>query len=96
MAQKLSTSLKWKHFAKIHGQGPFPIDMLRYDSCIPATEEDARTIENVSNPMINDFEQRWTIQVRKFSDIKGHGYWTPQRWKSFGCTLEETAGHEYA
>lgn len=96
MASKLSTSLKWQHFAEITGLGAFPIDMLRYDSCMPAKEEDARTIERVSNPMISDFNTRWTVRVRKHSDVKGHGYWNARRWESYHCTFEEVAGHEYA
>jgi len=96
MAQKLTTSLKWKHFAKITGSGGFPIDMLRYDNCIPASEEDANTIERVCNPMLWDEEPTWTVQVKKHSDVKGNGYWTPGRWHSFGCMLEETDGYEYA
>lgn len=95
MALKLTTSLKWKHFAKITGSEGFPIDMLRYDNCIPASEEDAHIIERANTEYVGVGET-CTVQVKKFSDIKGHGYWTPQRWKSFGCTLEETAGYEYA
>lgn len=101
MAHKLTTSLKWKHFAEITGSGGFPIDMLRYDNCTPAKEEDARIIERINDPMIGSpmfsgMGREWTVHVKKFSDIKGHGYWTPERWRSFGCTLEETAGDEYA
>ena len=95
--RKLSTSLKWEHFAEITGNRAFPIDMLRYDSCMPATERDARTIEDVSNPMVTrPGGLTWTVRVRKHSDLKGNGYWNPGRWESFGCTFEEIAGHEYA
>ena len=96
MAIKSSAPMKWMHFAKISGTGGFPIDMLRYDNCIPASEEDAHTIERVCNPMLWGEEPTWTVQVKKYSDLKGHGYWTEGRWNSFGCTLEETAGYEHA
>lgn len=32
-------------FLVVHGTGAFPIDMLRYDSCAPAREEDSGEIE---------------------------------------------------
>jgi hypothetical protein len=95
MAQKLTTNLKWKHFAKITGSTGFPIDMLRYDNCIPASEEDARIIERANDVYVAPGET-WTVQVKKFSELKTHAYWTPQRWRSFGCALEETEGYEYA
>lgn len=94
--RKLSTSMKWMHYADISGTGGFPIDMLRYDNCIPASEEDANTIERVCNPMLWEEEPKWTVRVKKYSDLKSRGYWTSGRWNSFGCVLIEVAGSEYA
>lgn len=97
MASKLSTSLKWKHHAKVTGRGTFPLDMLRYDACMPTREEDANLIERINNPMITRTGgPEWTVNVYKHSDVKGHGYWNAARWASFHCKLEETAGDEYA
>jgi len=62
---------------------PFPLDMLRYDNCVPATEVDA-------NEMARSVE-RYTpkgtrIALRRFVR---HGGSEPQfgRWESFGWTI---------
>ncbi len=92
--RKLGTTLKYEHFAIIRGNGPFPIDMLRYDSCYPLREKDAGKIESVSNPMIGDNDP-WEIRVHKHTELARHARWTPERWVSFGCTLEEDERHGY-
>ncbi len=91
---KLGGTLKYAHFAIIRGSGAFPIDMLRYDSCYPFREEDARKIESVSNPMIGDNDP-WEIRVKKHSELARHARWTPERWKSFRCELVEDDRHGY-
>lgn len=35
---------------KVSGALPFPVDMLRYDQCIPDTETDSRLIERSFDP----------------------------------------------
>ena len=67
--------------AIIRGSGAFPLDMLRYDQCFPASEEDSRKIAQ----SIEDFYKRdWMIRVRKNSSHE----FTVGRWESFGCTVE--------
>lgn len=65
-------------YAIIVGSGPFPIDMLRYDCCSPATEEDSHLIEK----SMNDYK-RWEICV--ISNLKRK--WTSGRWHSFSCSI---------
>ena len=35
-----------EHTIEVWGRLPFPLDMLRYDNCVPATGEDAVRIED--------------------------------------------------
>jgi len=65
--------------ARVTGSGPFPLDMLRYDSCWPARPEDVIALLSK--------EQR-TVLIARWSCSKTGG-WKPARWQSFGWTLEE-------
>jgi hypothetical protein len=58
-------------------EGVFPIDMLRYDLCWPATQEDAHRIHD------------GTTQPRTPRNIKLKGLKLPTfaRWRSFGWTV---------
>lgn len=71
--------------AKVSGRGEFPIDMLRRDSCSPATETDSMLISQT-------FKQYgyWEIyvKVRPLSNAKSHNPWTNDRWTSFGVRFE--------
>jgi hypothetical protein len=59
----------------VEGMGAFPIDMLRYDACYPASERDAATI-------ITSFEGAPIVsRVRLTLSFKGR--YTPDRWRSF-------------
>ena len=68
----------------IKGKGDFPIDMLRYDDCFPATESDSYAIAKTF-----DSYGEWEIcvkkQVRTYSKVRD---WTNGRWASFGCSME--------
>lgn len=68
--------------AKIRGLGPFPIEMLRYDSCWPMTEADSalvsRTFECRTEP--------WEIMVT--GHIVWRTGWTVERWRSFLVVCE--------
>ncbi len=72
----------WSEFIFVKGRGAFPIDMLRYDSCVPATESDSYRIAGPE-----DEERR--IRLRTFSEnVRDNGP-TLGRWQSFGwegCT----------
>lgn len=65
----------------VRGSGAFPVDMLRYDTCYPATETD-------SSRIIDSHRARSTgereIRLRGPVSIN---HPTPGRWSSFGWTL---------
>ena len=61
----------------VAGYGAFPLDMLRYDACYPATSEDA---VEIGGSMYSRASQRLrTVRVR--SVVKPA---TAERWQSFG------------
>lgn len=75
--------MKYLHEATFKGRGYFPVDMLRYDSCWPATQEDASHL--VIDIRVKDDT---VITVRRWSDKRGSAEaWTPKRWESFGWKL---------
>lgn len=78
-------------YAKVSGHGEFPIDMLRYDLCSPATEEDSnsirRTINNYSNNNWVIFVKRPLLERRAKNDV----VFTIGRWQSFGCKIVEVS-----
>lgn len=57
------------------------LDMLRYDSCCPATEEDAHKIGRVMDGGGEPADR--VIRLRRFAaaDVPA----TEGRWRSFGC-----------
>jgi hypothetical protein len=59
----------------VEGNYPFPLDMLRYDSCWPA---DTNSALNIAKPDVHDR----TITLLTW----GVGI-TPERWASFGWTV---------
>lgn len=61
----------------VRGSGRFPIDMLRYDTCWPATQVDVRKVEsNVSHASFS----RDVLEVVLVGTSKP----THRRWESFG------------
>jgi len=62
---------------EVEGFGEFPVDMLRYDSCWPASGEDAFQIGNGSWE-----NQRRTVRLRCWRS-KGQPVATIARWDSF-------------
>ena len=67
------------HQARVTGFGEFPLDMLRYDACHPATEADTAVIEHS--------RERRSVNVEQTS-AQRHDPWTVGRWSSFGWTIE--------
>jgi hypothetical protein len=71
-----------EYIVSVTGDGSFPIDMLRYDSAVPATEVDSGLIEDTfglrfpSEPM--------TLQLRMMRPP------TEARWKSFDWPVTNT------
>lgn len=75
----------------VRGRGEFPIDMLRYDSCVPATEKDVMRMLNtlygsdvyVEGPINRD------VKLRRFYPVGGTAAPTVARWVSFGWEVRE-------
>lgn len=72
------------NYAIVRGKLPFPVDMLRYDKCYPATEQDSMLI-------LQSIEREWPGEF-KITEIsvgiifeKGTSL-TIARWESFGWT----------
>lgn len=64
---------------------PFPFDMLRYDNCWPASQEDA--LELPVAEKLEPGERPPRIELRQATETKQHN-WHPERWRSFGWDLE--------
>lgn len=69
-------------------RGSFPIDMLRYDNCVPATERDSGKIGRMLGQLSGDPEDR-TVRLRRFSRNHKPDSYARARWESFGCTVVE-------
>jgi hypothetical protein len=65
---------------KVTGKGQFPLDMLRYDSCFPATPNAVADL--VIDPRDTNYSKPRTVK------ISGCGKPTIARWASFGWTVE--------
>lgn len=75
----------YEHKARVICNGEFPIDMLRHDTCYPATESCAGDIASsvrVGSPAVTFIKA-----VSQHRDAADH--WTLGRWESFGCTLRD-------
>lgn len=71
--------------ACVTGSGYFPLDMLRYDSCFPASESDAYLIERTFNKY-----GYWTINIAKMVSKPSKDWrndWCIPRWASFNVHL---------
>lgn len=83
----MSKKQEWtRTFAVVRGSGDFPVDMLRYDACFPATEHMSHVIQN-------RIDCRHVI-VARYTGQPGN--WTPLRWRSFTWTFLDTYDDEYA
>lgn len=67
--------------ATVVGEGAFPLDMLRYDQCWPAQQGDADAIES---------QGRRSIMLAKHQRGPSNPGWSPERWSTFGWTLQES------
>lgn len=75
MARHKASKVYVFHFT-VEGSGSFPSDMLRYDSCFPVSETEARSIAR------DDATGRRTIRLQRVgSNTNGP---TERRWESFG------------
>lgn len=70
---------------------PFPIDMLRRDHCVPATEQDAHRIENLmwaKRESVDDPpESERIVALTRFYPVGSNPAPTLGRWESFGWTM---------
>lgn len=71
----MKTSKLYVFRLTVEGQGTFPIDMLRYDRCVPSDGEDAHKVGAYS------LEKR-RVQLQMYSANKEGA--TEGRWASFG------------
>lgn len=69
---------------RVTGRGHFPVDMLRYDHCFPATQEAVNGIDVTRY-------QRETTEVREVELAQYHNGAMPhitfERWRSFGWSV---------
>lgn len=64
----------------VEGSGRFPTDMLRYDSCWPVHETEARRLADGS-----DVRERRSVTLKRAA-VNGCGP-TIARWRSFGWAV---------
>ena len=82
-----------KRYAKIvtftvEGGGNFPVDMLRYDACYPATEKDSYLM------YVDGFDlgiRKVTLKHRVLKEENLDGYPTLMRWNSFTWSVIPTS-----
>jgi hypothetical protein len=72
----------------VKGRGRFPVDMLRYDACWPASSEDAgkitRLIADADHP--DRFSETPVTEVA-LTVAPGYGPPTVARWNSYGWAV---------
>lgn len=79
MARKL-----YLHTISVEGGGEFPIDMMRYDRCWPATEADSGYSYS---PIRGGQAGLRTVRVQAHSGTKVSPF-TDLRWASFGWRVQ--------
>lgn len=60
----------------VTGTGRFPLDMLRYDSCWPATQTDVHNMSDHGHAVMGRCPSTIALET--------HGEPTSDRWASFG------------
>ena len=70
----------------VAGNGTFPIDMLRYDRCCPASETDAQKISNTFLRPLDREKQRIVLVRHSVNNIGP----TVGRWASFGWAVVDS------
>lgn len=92
LAEKLRAAMEVEYVEPLHrtdftvqGNGPFPVDMLRYTCSWPATEADARAIEESHEQA--DYTDPFTVRLSKYHRDP-EPQLSDQRWRSkFRCTI---------
>lgn len=67
-------------FAFVYGEGAFPMDMLRYDTCWPAHGTDVMQL---------DAREYRGVCLGRHARERNDPGWTTERWESFGWTVKE-------
>lgn len=91
----LEYKVSWVHFAKIKGNGRYsvmPYDMLRYDHAAPFNfhlEQD----EALGDGLVlrRDDPPEQGLIIAKVCAHERQDRWTPERWLSFGWSIEPLA-----
>ena len=73
-------------FFKVTGKGEFPLDMLRYDECYPATTMSAQSIAAIES-VIDEDSGRYRRVKREVYLVSHRRFITEDRWSSFGWTV---------
>lgn len=71
------------HQIRVRGFDTFPIDMLRFDCCYPATMEDA---DLIATSVRSESREHRTVVLQRASSY-GTTLWAIERWKSFGWSV---------
>ena len=85
MTEKLAESLKWALYVKVTFTGGFPVDMLRYDNCMPARECDSYQIASSLDPSQPAVKR--VVYLKRYQIVEV-GIWTERRWKSWGIHVD--------
>jgi hypothetical protein len=72
-----------EHFFTVNGCGPIG-DMLRYDRCCPATEEDGHKLDRAIAG-----RRAETIRMVRFYPVGGRRGPNVDRWRSFAWSVTE-------
>jgi len=75
--------MKYSQRFFVTGKGLFPMDMLRYDQCFPASQDSAVTIDS-------EIPGTRTVEMRRYVSDKTTMP-TTGRWASFGWTVSNTS-----
>lgn len=76
----------------VRGGSHFPVDMLRYDACYPATSDDAVEMAKTPRYMApSDLEEFKKPRLVRLCSRQPNARWTPTeaRWLSFGWQVVE-------
>ena len=71
---------------KVCGSGEFPWDMLRYDNCFPASEQDSVRLDYDHHSRESLTTPR-TVELKSISLSKPCARPTNGRWESFGWEI---------
>jgi len=78
-----------RHTFTVEGLGQFPYDMLRYDRCYPASENDSYRMVDLANRRGEHSAKLLTPRRVELVHVDGSARWAPMsvRWESFGWTV---------